>query len=597
MILEIDNTKCNPSPTSLDLTDQNLITLIGGNGSGKSAILESIFNKYLLDETIKVICFSSGQNESFSKTYIPFFDGNISSIQSSNWENGNSSLVESFYFDISWTRFLIFFSTTLKPEGHVREYLKSKNYITTSQNGAISEDTSSSLEISFRVLRAFRGLINSLEEQEATNPNLQSIRKTFIYSSLVRLIEQKIDPAYDWDYTITKRNITLNSNDIFSIFGTDVSTIFTFLTYATHKKKVIDISSCKLNFLDNLEMNDLSDGEYQMLATYAILDLFDSENTLFLFDEIDSHLYFKNISNVWDRLKKVDGRLITTTHSADSLMLNHYDNIRLVEDGKIDTTNLANKLLNRLDNFSNEESYKFKLASKIKYFALMENKFDWFVFKKLAAIKLDTNFNPEVFRQVKFIKQAAGFNATSEVFGNSKINWIENFKRVNGRDYTTEQIFMVCDKDELPVGDILPSNGVLVSNALPERKSRTQLKSNRQNAHLLSWKRREIENYLLSPTMLNFNDTGILETINGELPRRQPLLVNSPNDNNHTRILNIKSLMHSLYLKDGIQHIGTHEEGVDYNKLENIISQIPRSEISEDIENMYNYILGKIDLT
>lgn len=596
MILEIDNTKCNTSPISFDLTNQKLVTLIGGNGSGKSAILEALFNKYLSDDSINIICFSSGQNESFSKTYIPFFDGNISNIQSSNWDNGNPSLVESFYFDISWTRFLIFFSTVLKSEGYVRKYLISKNYITTNQNGAILEDVSSNLEISFRVLRAFRDIINNLVEREATDPTLQSIRNTFIYSSLVRLIEHKIDSAYDWDYTITKQNITLNSNDVFSIFGTDVSTIFTFLTYATHKKKVIDISSCKLNFLNNLEMNDLSDGEYQMLTTYAILDLFDSQNTLFLFDEIDSHLYFKNISNVWDRLKEIDGKLITTTHSADSLMLNHYDNIRLVENGKIDTVNLANKLLNRLDNFSNEESYKFKLASKIKYFALMENKFDWFVFKKLAAIKLGGNFNSEVFRQVKFIKQAAGFNATSEVFGNSKINWIENFKRINGRNYTTEQIFMVCDKDELPIGDILPSNGVLVSNALPDRRSRTPLKNNRQNAHLLSWKRREIENYLLSPTMLNLNDTDILDALNDELPRRHQLQTNSTNDNNHTRNLNIKSLMQPLYLKDGVQHIGTHEEGVDYAKLENIINQIPPSEISEDIENMYNYILGKIDL-
>jgi hypothetical protein len=63
----------------------------------------------------------------------------------------------------------------------------------------------------------------------------------------------------------------------------------------------IDIESCGLYLQQNveeLEFEQLSDGEYQLLSIYALIDLFDSENTIFLFDEIDSHLHFNNINKL-----------------------------------------------------------------------------------------------------------------------------------------------------------------------------------------------------------------------------------------------------------------------------------------------------------
>lgn len=47
-------------------------TLIGENGSGKSSILQSVFEQRLAGrdhENLKVVCFSSGQNENYSEKF------------------------------------------------------------------------------------------------------------------------------------------------------------------------------------------------------------------------------------------------------------------------------------------------------------------------------------------------------------------------------------------------------------------------------------------------------------------------------------------------------------------------------------------------
>ncbi len=69
---------CLPIPKS-DLYKQTQVlefdkiaTFIGGNGSGKSTILKSIFEDKLNGKNYqdyKVVCFSSGQNESYSNRF------------------------------------------------------------------------------------------------------------------------------------------------------------------------------------------------------------------------------------------------------------------------------------------------------------------------------------------------------------------------------------------------------------------------------------------------------------------------------------------------------------------------------------------------
>ena len=70
MEIEIPANKIYNLPQSLTL-DSSVMTFVGENGCGKSAILESIFSKYLqdTDSETQLVAFSSGNNESFSSIF------------------------------------------------------------------------------------------------------------------------------------------------------------------------------------------------------------------------------------------------------------------------------------------------------------------------------------------------------------------------------------------------------------------------------------------------------------------------------------------------------------------------------------------------
>ncbi|MDM6882287.1 ATP-binding protein, partial [Escherichia coli] len=102
---------------------------------------------------------------------------------------------------------------------------------------------------------------------------------------------------------------------------------------------------------------------------------------------------------------------------------------------------------------------------------------------------------------------------------------------------------------------------------------------------LLAWKRREIKNYLLSYTALTHH--GFIEQINnGDLPANSYLKKNDPGDNSAIRRLNVKHCITKIIDSDGI--------GLDISKLYSYIELIPPAEISEDIVNMYNFLVEKL---
>ena len=88
-------------------------------------------------------------------------------------------------------------------------------------------------------------------------------------------------------------------------------------------------------FFENREFNNLSDGEYQLLALYALFDIFDSENRVFLFDEVDSHLHSGNLIKLWEKMKSLKAYVITATHQAESILKNNFNQLYFVDKGKI----------------------------------------------------------------------------------------------------------------------------------------------------------------------------------------------------------------------------------------------------------------------
>ncbi|GAA4032714.1 hypothetical protein GCM10022386_16200 [Flavobacterium cheonhonense] len=597
MELEIPANKIYNHPQTLQL-DSSVMTFVGENGCGKSAILESIFKKYLVDiqQDTDLFAFSSGNNESFSS----IFQKNIRNIEKlvvddlnyDEEENASSRIdnaINTIYFDRSWVRLLLFFSTSLKRNGKVIEYLKSKNLVDVDEQG---NDTSTRIYFPFRVRRNYNYKIFNARQREAIEPDYQSVRRTFLHQYLVKFIESlygNLDIEEE-DERIVKSRCWIKAEDSALIFGNDANRIFTFLAWATNYDQFIFRDDCELFFKDSLELNQLSDGEHQLLAIYAMIDLFDSEKALFLLDEVDSHLYYRNIQKLWDVFGTINGKVITTTHSADSIILNEFSNIKLVEKGKIENDIVANKILDRLESLSAGGNYKLSVAGKVKYLALVEDYFDWFIFTELCKRKVP-DFDLNVMQQIHYIKCSSGYQNSSQRFGNSKLDWIESFRREHANP-NTKSIFLICDRDNLSPDDVR-DNGLVVNSVPAGRTSTISLRgTGNKTAYLMSWKRREIENYLLSYSMLS--NYGKLNEINNHLAPINQLIQNNPCDNNDVRNLDVKSMLQPLYLKDGLTLVPNDESGVDYNKLSAIISEIPADEISEDILNVYNFIKGKI---
>ncbi|EAW7552244.1 ATP-binding protein [Campylobacter coli] len=411
------------------------------------------------------------------------------------------------------------------------------------------------------------------------------IRDTIDYKILEKIAEKKFDRYYFEDfnsepYPIIKRGINFSINQANEIFGKDSSEIFTFLSNATQNDRNIDINTVALTLDDNLKFDDLSDGEYQLLAIYAILDIFDKEKTIFLFDEVDSHIHYKNIEKLWNVLNNSKGYCISTSHITETIIRKNIEDIYLVENGKLHNQNIFNELCGRLDNFTSNKMYQYQIASKCENIILMEHVNDWEIFKMLCEIKIDNKEDLKILDQIHPFGCNSGYDNLNEVLGEPKIKWYDEYKKIMHKQPSkTKNVFMICDKDNYPTKNI-KDNLEPNDNSLPKLK-----KSGNTETFLRVWKRREIENYLLSYTMLK--KYNILDLINNDNLAKNDHIKEGDN------LDNINSL-EELDCKDIIQELYRGDKGDDIDKMRQVIFSIPKEEISEDIVTLFNFLKSKV---
>jgi AAA15 family ATPase/GTPase len=573
------------------LTFEKVATLIGANGSGKSCILESIFdtklNKTGLGD-LKVICFSSGQNESFSSRFSDFL--------TRERRVGETLSLECFYYDKSWAKLLIFLATAMHSNGKVREFLRTNNYLDeTIISNDLKEDASTKLSLHFKVDKRYAERVQqALNDEESGEVN--TIRATPYFRSLESFITNIVDREYDFEKALRKKQIELSASELLSVSFTaarrtyvneedepvllSVDPTVGFFTQAADNDYFIDKTTLKLKLKDDLELDQLSDGEYQMLFLYSLLDLFDDENALFLLDEIDSHLHYKNIEYLWSILKRIKGNVITTTHLLDSITANDFQAIKVVEKGQIRNDDKLKQLIARLSILSRATSVEYEVCAKINHMALLDDYNDWDIFLRLAVRKgLDISLIESVYA----FKKSSGYGSTTESFAKAKIDWARSLVKADC-ELETSQIFLICDKDEAPL-NIDQTDGVRVQGKEYADQIKAITKGNQVKIHLLAWKRREIKNYLVSYTALSHH--GKLQEINGngDLGPNHHLTLNNPGDNDGIRRLSVK---------DTINPLVNGADGLCPEKLQTYIDLIPPEEISEDIENMYNFIVSKL---
>lgn len=557
---------------------EKVTALIGENGAGKSSVLQSVFinclTKKYLPET-KVVCFSSGQNEKYSTYFSDYL---------SHERQANRGLnLDCCYYDKSWSKLLIFISTICKSNGLVRNFLCEKGYVDASDDK--SDDISSKLTLTVRVNSAYVNRVKMALAQEE-----QGIENTLRYSAYHRTLESFINNIvnadYDFESPLEAQEILLTHSNFFNPSFEEAEDSFfdpiiTFFTQAADNDYFIIKPSLQLKFKNNIELNDISDGEYQVLFLYSLLDIFDSPNTLFLLDEIDSHLHYKNIELLWHRLHSINGYAITTTHLLDSITAtdNDFKNLKIVDKGKIKEDDKIKTIIERLSVLTRISDVQFEVCRKLENIVLMDDYNDWTIFYALAKKK---GLDVSKLDCLHAIKQSSGYDNLNQEFAKPKLEWVNSLLNTNP-DKKVKRIFMICDKDEAPI--TYQKDGVQV-NGSEYSKHITKLENkNKNKIYLLAWKRREIKNYLLSYTALSHH--GFIERINnGDLPANSYLKENNPGDNPAISRLNVKPYMTEIIDSEGI--------GLDISKLYSYIELIPPSEISDDIENMYNFLVEKL---
>ena len=573
--------KITDQDQTINLTS-NVTTFIGGNGSGKSSILESIFQKYIEDDDARVICFSSGQNELFSEIF------QLHRKQNKRYQTKDDKPITSFYFNSDWVRLLVFWASSFKTHGLVRKYLLDNNYIETNDLG---DDITSQLWARFRIRKYYVNKIKQEAEKEELGDveydengiakNLESF--TRFHQTLEKItFNNNINFDFRNSENLRKTFVPFNSSNIYDIFSSkNVNELFSFWAHATNGYQAnFDLSDIQLKFKDGKEFKYLSDGEYQLLAIYAIIDLFDNEETLFLLDEIDSHLYYENLSKMWDSLKNVEGKVLTTTHISDSILKNDIDGIKLIDKGQIveDLTFLA--LSKRLSSMLGKKNYRFEILSRVKNAVIIDDQIDWKIFLSLAQKKLGSSYDSKIEKVVP-IKIPSGYSRDNKVLGKQKLLFTEDFKRRidQGRNCITENIFLICDLDDFNRSKVQSDLSV---NFTDTYKPLKKFNSNKTLTHLLAWKRREIENYLLSITLLENKNK--LSQLQNQLKHLNLTKGDSLDTMMDIANYDAKELIHPIY----------KDPQLNEELFSNMISEIPPEEISEDIKLMYDFILGKM---
>ncbi|HEI9768984.1 TPA: ATP-binding protein [Morganella morganii] len=579
-----------------------IATLIGENGSGKSSILQSVFEQRLAGtdhENLKVVCFSSGQNENYSAKFSTYLNRERKA--------GRGLSLDCFYYDKSWSKLLIFLATAIKRKGKVRAFLAERNYVVETEINEGSErekdDLSTILKCTFKIDKNYIARVQDALSREERG-EAYTLRATPYFRSLESFITNLISRSYEFEEPIRKQNINITANGLIQVSfdyprrvqagddeagalnaqATSWDPEVAFFTQAADNNYFIDKSRCKLVLNGNIELDQLSDGEFQLLFLYALIDLFDSDSTLFLFDEADSHLHYKNVEKLWALLHGIKGHAITTTHLLDSISAkeNRIENLKVVEKGRISEDNKIKQLINRLSVLSRAKSVEFEVCGKLPNIALLDDYNDWVIFTKLAA---HAGLDVDRLSTVYAMKKSSSYTTASETFGKGKIDWLHSLSKIESPLLTTK-IFMICDRDEA-VLDWSAANGVQVNGQVYRNLLNAVQWPHgmRVTPYLLAWKRREIKNYLLSYTALAHHHL-LGQINNGDIAQRNHLQPNNPSDNEDIRRLNVKDVINPLINTDG--------EGLNPEKLQAYIDLIPPDEISEDITNMYNFIIGKL---
>ncbi len=599
-----------------NIKDQSLLlrpgltVFVGGNGSGKSSLLESLFLQSIEDSIEQTaVCFTSGPNENFSSIFDKYRAKN-----KWNPEALKTLSLNKYLFDISWAPFLVLlaaFSSEKEKPSLVYEFLETNNYFLKDLELKVSVKkdllikvendaeltTSSFVRILEKLIRAdlieYKGSFSrKIRISEVSSKVLKSPNKILSDELFTGLLDLT-------DILINK--LPLNVNDQGPSRRLLIKKLITAISLGSLNESVYSLENSKLFVEKNgsqFSNREFSDGEYQLLMTYAIMDLFDDPESLLLLDEMDSHVHQKMIPVLWKRASEAKGVFLSTTHNPTSLKYCNSTRILALKFGQI--ISAGEEYASELSNiFDNNETVSKVLALGFKdvpNLLIIDGYKDWAIFVILAKRKLGKNFDQRLIEKITLHKVNSD-QIKDLSLDNKKYQFIQEIIRCFDSELTNDEIknktlknvIVIFDRDTRDLKDKYKDKNLSI---IKEEHLDTYNKGLGFKTFGVSLHRREIENYLLVPSILKSKESteivGFPGTSKMELNAKTILNSIEKNDEETLATIDCKDFIN--------KHICNEKGRGHFSKdlTEALVETYDPSEISPYIQNLHNFLIEKL---
>lgn len=184
---------------------------------------------------------------------------------------------------------------------------------------------------------------------QKNNTTVETFLKSIIQTANCQIhLKFNEDNLKVWKETTGKHFVnSLKSKNVYSVeeFSTVIndleyvdspSTLFNLLYQVTSERGNNPISDVDIVIDGHGSLNGLSEGEKKMIVVITIMEIFSTERSLCLFDEPDSHVHVSRKMEMLNLIDTNNRYSILTTHSPMFIDEEKEDNIRYMNNGKVE---------------------------------------------------------------------------------------------------------------------------------------------------------------------------------------------------------------------------------------------------------------------
>lgn len=505
---------------------KGLSVFVGGNGSGKSSLLEAIFLRDIVTPRDGLtVAFTSGPNENFSELYL-----NLKRRKKKELELLKSLDLKVFLFDLSWAPLLValasFINRDEETSSLTTKFLKDRRYRLIDLN------------LKVRLPKNFLSKIQ-VDPELLTSAFVLVIEK--LSGSELLEIDQGKTLHIALSATVTGTVLTNNerplSGELFSAFLELVESITPLLRrnpgtgsasprikavrrliaafeIGSLNNSIFDLSKVDLTVRNEsgkeFSLRHLSDGEYQLLMTLAILDIFDESESILIMDEMDSHVHQRLVPELWQTFSSSESAVFTTTHNPTSLKYCDLSRVRALRSGQLASGAEMTEELSAIFDCDETANRVLALGFRNKSnLIILDGYKDWIIFITLMKRKLGANFDPRFETDVTVYKVSSSQNSGYSA-DNAKATFATELMRHYKKELTNTQqrekrlkkIILINDRDTI---DFAARYGTAADFRII--RENPEMRIDRNGPHFINtqhvfWHRREIENYLLVPEVI-----------------------------------------------------------------------------------------------